>query len=203
VGSIRRALIAVFGGQASDDLHHLARLLSGADLLREGQSDPVALLSRIPNSDRRVRRYTDPATTWATVTPVILPGYDDPRKLRKRLFVRSESKGQPLDERAQKELLAKLDRRIDFLLRKAIRQTGHSEELAQHAKIDWRSVSFWPGAELATRYLFPDKLRRFRRLHVQITWRDTTGRPIPISGPICLGGGRFHGLGLFAAKHQE
>jgi CRISPR-associated protein Csb2 len=199
VGSIRRALIVVFGGQADEDLQRLARLLSGAELIREGQSDPVALLSRIPNTDRTIRRYTDPASTWATVTPVILPGYDHPRGLRKRLFPRSESGREPLDEEAEKELRIKLDRRIDVLLRKAIRQAGYADELAQHAEIAWRAVGFWPGTELATRYLFPNKLRRFRRVHVRITWRDPAEKPIEVPGPICLGGGRFQGLGLFAA----
>jgi CRISPR-associated protein Csb2 len=145
-----------------------------------------------------VHRYTERATTWATVTPVILPGYDDPRKLRKRLFPTSEPEGQPLDQFGKKELLARLDRRIDLLLRKAVRQAGYSEELAQNAEIEWRGVGFLPGTELATRYAFPEKLRRFRRLHVRIAWRDAGGNPIALPGPICLGGGRFYGLGLFA-----
>jgi CRISPR-associated protein Csb2 len=199
VGSIRRALIVVLGGKANDDLQRLARLLSGTDLFREGQSDPVALLSRIPNSDKMVCRYVEPATTWATVTPAILPGYDDPRKLRKRLFGSPGTEAKSQGERTQKELLAKLDRRIDFLLRKAIRQAGYTEELAQHAEIDWRQVGYWPGTELATRYHYPEKLRRFRRLHVRITWRDSAGAAIRIPGPLCLGGGRFQGLGLFAS----
>ena len=45
------------------------------------------------------------------MTPVILPGYDDPRKLRRRLFA---SKGQGLghpDELGQKQMLEKLDSR--------------------------------------------------------------------------------------------
>ncbi|MGO9615373.1 MAG: hypothetical protein ACLP6W_03100 [Bryobacteraceae bacterium] len=29
--------------------------------------------------------------------------------------------------------------------------------------------------------------------------RDANGNPIQIPGPICLGGGRFYGVGLFAA----
>jgi CRISPR-associated protein Csb2 len=138
------------------------------------------------------------ATTWATVTPVILPGYDDRRGYRKRLFPKSGSDGPPLAAQEQKELLDKLDGRIDYLLRKAIRQAGYSDALAEHAEIEWRNVGFWPGTEFASRYDFPSKLRRFRRLHVRITWRDSAGSPIRVPGPICLGGGRFVGLGLFA-----
>ena len=203
VAMIRRALIVVMGGQARGDLLQLARLLSGAELFRIGQTKSVALLSRIPSSDSTVKRYTASASTWATVTPVILPGYDDPRKLRVRLYTKPGEGRQPLDENEQKELLTRLDRRIENLLRKAIRQAGYSDELAQHAVLAWRPGGFWPGTELATNYDFPDKLRRFRRLHVQITWRDAAGKVIEIPGPICIGGGRFHGIGLFAPMNAS
>ena len=198
VGSVRRALVTVFGGNAKEELQRLARLLSGAELIAEGETAPVAWLSRVPDSDKVLRRYINSSPTWATVTPVILPGYDDPRKLRRRLFASKESPPADPDKIGQKELLEKLDRRIDFLLRKAIRQAGYSDELARCAEIEWRGVGFWPGTDLAVRYNYPEKLRRFRRVHVRLTWRDSTGRPLPIPGPICLGGGRFNGLGLFA-----
>ncbi len=200
VTSIRRTMIVVFGGKADDDLQRVARLLSGSDLIREEDGERVAMLSRIPESDAVVRLYRQPAATWATVTPVILPGYDDPRKLRRKLFPDRESPGKAGNPQEQKSLLTTLERRIEFLLRKAIEQAGISKELARHAAIEWQTVGFWPGTELATRYSFPNKSRRHRRLHVRITWRDASGRPIAMPGPICLGGGRFHGLGLFAAK---
>lgn len=41
--------------------------------------------------------------------------------------------------------------------------------------------------------------RRFPRLHVRIEWRDQAGRPVDVAGPCVIGGGRFYGLGLFAA----
>jgi len=197
VGSIRRGLVVVHGGSGEDELQQLARLLSGTDLIPEGTDRPVALLSRIPKSDKVVACYIGPASTWATVTPVILPGHDDPRKLRRRLK-RSEG-GPPIDADQQREVLDKLDQRIDGLLRKAIRQAGYSDELARFAEIDWRGVSFWPGVGLATCYDPPNKLRRFRRLHVRITWHNAGGQSISVPGPICLGGGRFIGLGVLAA----
>ncbi|MGO9466997.1 MAG: type I-U CRISPR-associated protein Csb2 [Isosphaeraceae bacterium] len=199
VGSIRRALVVTSIGEAGDDLQRIARLLSGADLVAEGQAEPVALLSRIPASDSVVDRYVTAAATWATVTPVVLPGYDDPRKLRRRLFRGPEPAVPTASEPAQKELLAKLDRRIDDLLRKAIRQAGYAAELARDAQLDWRSTGFLPGTDLSSRYAYPEKLRRYRRLHVRITWRDASGQPLQVRGPVCLGGGRFHGLGLFAS----
>lgn len=198
VTGIRRALITVLNGDDRGDLRRLTRLLSGSDLVAEESGNAVALLSQIHDPDPTVRRYTEAKSTWATVTPVILPGYDDPRKLRKRLFARSGAGAADLDAADRREWLGKLDRRIDHLLRKAIRQAGHSDELARCAEIEWRPVGFWPGTEPATHYAFPSKLRRFRRLHVRISWRDSDGAPIPVPGPICLGGGRYCGLGLFA-----
>jgi CRISPR-associated protein Csb2 len=199
VTGIRRALITVLNGNDDGDLRRLARLLSGSDLIAEESGNAVALLSQIHYHDSTVKRYTELATTWATVTPVILPGYDDPRKLRQRLFAKSEADAPSRDAAERRESLAKLDRRIDHLLRKAIRQAGYSDELARCAEIEWRSIGFWPGTEPATCYAFPNTLRRFRRLHVRITWRDAGGCPIQVPGPICLGGGRYCGLGLLAA----
>jgi CRISPR-associated protein Csb2 len=198
VGSIRRALIAVFGGQANQDLQQVARLLSGTPLIDEHTGSPVAILSKVPNTDEMVGRYTSESPTWATVTPLILPGHDDRGKLRRRLFPVPGGEGSAVDSREQKALLGKLDHRIDHLIRKAIRQGGFSDELAQYAEIDWRKSGFWPGTQLATEYQFPNNLRRFRRLHVRISWRDRFGNEIKVPGPICLGGGRFNGLGLFA-----
>jgi len=201
LGSIRRVLIAASGSRDGDDITQLARILSGVDLTREGTGEAAAMLSRLPQSDRMVRRYTEPATTWATVTPVILPGHDDPRKIRRRVFPKSaEGDVSRLGSDEQRRLLERLDRRIDDLLRKAVRQAGYSDELARLAEIEWRSVGFWPGTEPAMRYEPPDKLRRFRRLHVRITWRDVRGVSLALPGPICLGGGRFIGFGLFAAS---
>jgi CRISPR-associated protein Csb2 len=154
----------------------------------------VATLSRIPDNERTVQRYTRPGSAWATVTPMVLPGYDDPRHYRRRL-----KKGD-VNADEQKRLLARLDDRIDELIRKAIVQGGFSEVLAKNALIDWRGTGFWPGTDLANRYVVPKKLKRFPRYHVRIQWRDPSGTALTIGGPICLGAGRFFGLGLFAVE---
>jgi CRISPR-associated protein Csb2 len=125
-------------------------------------------------------------------TPVVLPGYDDPAHYRRRL-----KRGVVPEE--QKRLLDKLCSHTDALLRKAIRQAGFSQELANHAEIEWRKVGFWAGADLADRYGVPQHLKRFPRLHIKIRWRDARNKAVSIPGPICIGGGRFYGLGLLAA----
>ncbi len=198
VGAIRRVLVTVFNGTAEVDLRGLARSLSGVDLVAE--TGPGALLARIADSDKSLRRYREPATTWATVTPIVLPGHDDPRKIRYRLPRGLDGNPPDVNAEEQGRMLAKLDARIDQLLRKAIRQAGYSDELALHARIEWRSTGFWPGTGHVQSYAVPDQLRRFRRLHARITWHDQHGGLVHVPGPICLGGGRFRGIGLLASQ---
>ncbi len=189
-GPVRRLLLMSLGGIGGPDHAWVRRALSGQDLVSRA-GDVVAFLSVLPKTDRVVGRYVESAESWATVTPVVLPGYDDPAHYRRRLtnVVSSDD---------QKHLLGRLSARVERLLRKAISQAGFSRELADHAVLEWRQVGFWPGTDLASRYRVPDHLQRFSRWHVQLSWRDSANRPIPISGPICIGGGRFYGLGLFA-----
>jgi CRISPR-associated protein Csb2 len=169
------------------------RAMSGQVLIDEDMHKQAAELSTIPANDEIVRIYVQPSSTWATVTPVILPGYDDPAHYRRRL-----KHGVEADE--QKNLLDKLHSRIEALLRKAITQAGLSQELADHANLEWRKVGFWAGAEMADRYGVPQHLKSFPRFHVRIQWRDAQNKPVSIPGPICLGGGRFYGVGLFATS---
>jgi CRISPR-associated protein Csb2 len=148
---------------------------------------------RTPDGDKVLPIYTRSASSWATVTPVVLPGFDDPAHYRRRL-----KRG--LNAEEQRQLLGRLDSRIEALLRKAISQAGFPQLLADYAELDWRKVGFWPGVDHADRYGVPDHLRRFPRYHVRIHWRDVRGEPVAVPGPVCIGGGRFFGLGLFAAE---
>ena len=190
-GNIRRALLTTLAGSYENEIAWSRRAMSGQMLIDEDTHQPVAELSAIPVTDRIVQMYIKPSSTWATVTPVVLPGYDDPAHYRRRL-----KHGVEADE--QKNLLDKLHSRVDALLRKAVTQAGLPQELADHADFEWRKVGFWPGAELADRYGVPKYLKRFPRFHVRIQWRDSQNKPVSIPGPICLGGGRFYGLGLLA-----
>lgn len=170
VGSVRRALVTVSEDGFGAEIAWARRALSGRDLVRDGDGKLEALLSLLPGSDRMVLSYTRRSTCWSTVTPVILPGHDD-----------------------------RNPKKAEMLLRKAIRQAGFSEVLAKHASLEWRSVGFRPGVELAREYFVPEHLRSYPRQHVRIEWRDADGKSIEIPGPICVGGGRYQGLGLFAA----
>jgi CRISPR-associated protein Csb2 len=196
-GGIRRALVVVSRNEGDGELAWLRQRLSGRDLTDENSKQKQAVLSLLPNNDKMVRRYTQAASVWATVSPVVLPGYDDPKHYRRRLKSGVENAGE------QKRLLAKLEQNVDELLRKAITQAGYSPQLAQHARLEWGHTGYWPGTELASKYETPLHLRKFPRLHVRLTWRDKHGQPLTLPGPLCLGSGRYFGLGLFLAEKAK
>ncbi len=193
VGAVRRVLIAVLADGCQQEVTWAGQSLSGAELTDRNNASPQAVLSRLPNNDRQVRHYVRPASTWATVTPMVLPGYDDCRRYRRRLKDNTDADN-------QKRWLGKLEERIDALIRKAIGQAGFSDVLRQQAIIEWRATGYWPGTDLVSRYGIPSHLKKFSRYHVRIHWRDEKGQPVQVPGPICIGGGRFYGLGLFAAQ---
>jgi CRISPR-associated protein Csb2 len=195
VGAIRRILVTSHGPMNRDEFQRLAERLDGMELIDEKDGKSTALLSRLPDSDKLTKdNYLPLSPTWATVSPVILPGYDDPRKLRQRLRTNSG-----LTAEKKNALVTKLDQRIDHLLRKALRQAGYSEAIARHANIEWRGSGYWPGTDMASRYMTGDQHRRFRKLHVRIHFRNEDGHAISMPGPLCFGGGKFSGTGLFAA----
>ena len=157
--------------------------MAGAEMKNNNQVE--ALLTILPTSDWVLRQYLEPSTTWSTVTPVILPGYDDPDHLRRKLK-------DCHDAETQKRYLARLDERVESLLRKAFRQAGYSNELVEQLELEWREVGFQRGVELASRYLPPENLNHAPRTHVRVRF------PSNVQGPIAIGSGRFRGFGLFA-----
>jgi CRISPR-associated protein Csb2 len=198
VGSIRRVLVTAHGGLSPQEFRSLTLRLDGQELTDEKSQDAVALIFRHVENDGAIRPYFEESATWATVTPVILPGYDDPRKLRRRLV----DSAAPISADEKADILRKLDARIEHLLRKAIVQSGFSEALARDAELDWRSTGYWPGTAHASQYAVPEQHRRFRRLHVRIVWRTSDGELLKVPGPVCIGGGKYSGSGLFACIRE-
>jgi CRISPR-associated protein Csb2 len=201
IGAIRRVLVTVSGHCSSDEFQRIVRALEGRELIDEKLQRPIAFLRRQSDNDGVIAVYfsaKSASAVWTTVTPVVLSGHDDPRKLRRRLSDTAVTLS--ADEKA--EIVRKLDERIERLLRKALLNAGLPPLLVADAELEWRGTGFLPGVDLASRYSVPDQCRRFRRLHVRVTWREKTpdGQLIPkkISGPLCVGSGRYFGLGLFA-----
>ncbi len=192
VGAVRRVLVTVRGRVTNKDFNHLVGHLEGRELIDEKTGKVVAFLRSQPTNDRAIQNYFTRSSEWISVTPVILPGYDDPGRLRRKL-----NAGQ-LTKEEKAGIIFKLEKRIDYLLRKAMLQAGYSENLSRDAQIQFRGAGFMPGVDLAANYAVSNQHRRFRRLHVRIVWCNRNGDPIKTTGPVCLGGGRFTGLGLFA-----
>lgn len=185
VGAVRRVMVFSTDEQ-SNDTAWTARVLGGMDLIDERTGEVQAVLAATTRNDRVLKRYVSESSTWVTVTPIVLPGHDDPGGLRKKL-----SRAKAVDE--QKSLLERLTKRREALVRKALRQAGLGDELAFSAQIDTRETGFAAGVEKAYRYAVPSHLAHSPRLHVKLTW------PVKVAGPLCIGRGRFSGLGLFAA----
>jgi CRISPR-associated protein Csb2 len=168
------------------------RALGAQLLISEESGQPIATLGNASTAEWVTRQYLAPASTWSSVTPVVLPGHDDPGDLRQRLKTTR-------DAEEQARLIQKLGRRTEALVRKSIREAGYGDELAFHSEIEARSVGFLAGVEPARRYAVPQHLQRFPRFHVRITWRTPAG-PVELPGPIALGRGRFSGMGLFVGE---
>ncbi|GAB1410417.1 type I-U CRISPR-associated protein Csb2 [Desulfovibrionales bacterium] len=193
VGAIRRVLVTVSGHIGAEEFARIVRNLEGRELINEKTGQVVAFLRHQGHNEGAIRDYFQPSSVWTTVTPVILPGFDDPGKLRRRMNSGS------LTSLEKANIVLKLEARIDALMRKALRQAAYPEELVRNAEILCRGSGFMPGTDLAGNYAVPDQHRRFRRMHVYIAWRDEKGCPVELSGPICAGGGRFGGMGLFVS----
>jgi CRISPR-associated protein Csb2 len=180
VSGIRRVLVVAPPGF---DIAPLRRQLNGEELIDLDTSKPVAMLSGIAVTDKNVGEFVGPAKVWSTVTPVILPGYDDPDGLRAKLKARVTA-----DE--QKNLLARLDARIMALIWKAFHQAGWTPDALAEAEVEYRPVGWFRGLDLAKNYDLPPL--KYPRYHLRVRF------PRPVRGPLAIGAGRYRGFGLFA-----
>lgn len=194
VGAIRRVLIA---GPPGEDLARLRQLLNGRELLPAGGTDPVAMLAVGSTSDKVVAPYLRPSRVWSTVTPVALPGFDDPDGIRRRLSARDGARAMLASEKSNQ--LAVLNRRTRDLLLKAFAQAGIGDGLLSEEKLNsgeaelsWRGVAFRAGPDLARRYELG--VPAYPRYHVRVVFRHL------VRGPMAVGAGRYRGLGLFAGE---
>lgn len=185
VGAVRRVMV-FSTDPASRDVPWIQRALGGMDLIDESTGEVQAVLAVCSQSDRVLARYVSESTTWTTVTPLVLPGHDDPGGLRRKL--RHASAGEE-----QKAMLLRMHNRRDALVRKALLHAGLGEALAFTAQVETRETGFLAGADLASRYAVPAHLRGAPRFHVRLKW------PQAVAGPICIGSGRFSGMGLLAS----
>jgi CRISPR-associated protein Csb2 len=153
--------VAVVGPEGFEEQIEWVRArLSGREL--EWQGEAVAFLEPLPEGDWVLDRYVRGSDWWSTVTPVVLPGFDD----------RSPAK----QER---------------LLIKAFLQAGLEKEvLAEIRSLDWRKVGFRAGLDLAHRYLAPDKVSG-PMFHVRVQFGRRIRGPLAIGSGRFRGMGVF------------
>src|SRR5262249_55560231 len=174
-GRIRRIMLAQSVESNGELCHSLGRLFDGQQLKAEAQDDrfPAMFLERIIQRDAVIPYYTGTSLVWASVTPVLLPGYDD-RKVHRGDH--------------QKRLA-----RARQLVCKALK----------HAKInipgymELSRVPYWPGSLHARTYSPPEKLKHYPRWHIRLSFDK------PWTGPLAIGAGRHCGFGVFARTDDE
>lgn len=120
--------------------------------------------------DKVATCYTRPANTWASVTPVILPGHND-RKPAKTVK----------------------------LIEKALRQSGIDQPCSfEYRTVSWWPKSFtahkYDRDKNPTGYIRPDHLETLSLVHLKLRFDDEQ----LVHGPIAIGAGRHCGLGLMA-----
>jgi len=186
VSGIRRVLVV---GWPGFDITPFRRLLNGHYLIDEATTQPAAMLAHLATSDRSVSPFTKPSRMWITVTPVILPGYDDPDGLRRKHRARALAGQVTADQ--QRQLLQRLDRRIDELIRKSFEHAGWTADALIGATLEYQKVGWLQGVDLAGQYSLPPL--DYPKFHVRVTF------PRKVRGPIAIGAGRYRGLGVFAA----
>lgn len=177
-GLIRRLLIAEpFGGDSSCAGWTQHRLHNATLTDEDGNERGILLELWRAGSTEMVRRYVGESRTWCSVTPVILPGYDDFKSLR----------------RQDKDQLTKAER----LLFKCLTHAGIPTELV--AEVFMRKAPFWPGSQHPKHYHRPDYLADQNARpgwHVRLVFHE------PLSGPLAIGAGRHCGLGILAASDE-
>jgi CRISPR-associated protein Csb2 len=169
---VRRVMVAA---PVDDEryLNHLAMLLSGRQLepTEETRLPNPPTLVRIKgrsDSDKVSNCYTDANDTWASVTPVILPGHDDHKPDKTRRLIEKALQQSGIDQPCEFEWSAFSH------FPKSL--TAHKYDRHKRPK----------------GYIRPDHLLNLTAIHMRLKFEH------PIAGPLAIGAGRHCGLGIFA-----
>lgn len=166
---VRRLILAEpFSGDGSV-CHLLAELLDGKNLMPDRSDQPVVQLRRLPQHDRYVRRwYAGCACQWASVSPVLLPGFDHPRS----------NSGTKALERAEKLVLKAL---------------AHADITSQ-CRVEISPLSWWPNVPHARDFIPRDKLGPAPRYHIKLIFDQPFTGPLSLGRQRHTGLGVFAAL---------
>jgi CRISPR-associated protein Csb2 len=170
-GRIRRLILAQPAESDGALCRKLGQLFDGEELepLDGEERFPQLFLERIVRRDSIIPAYCGISRVWASVTPVLLPGYDK----------RKDHRGSH-----QKRLA-----RAEQLVRKALGQAG----IVHSAHIELSRVPYWTGSLHSQQYQPRERLAHYPRWHVCLTFAQ------PLTGPLAIGAGRHCGFGVFAS----
>jgi CRISPR-associated protein Csb2 len=163
LGSIRRVVVAELVDAAESRLQWVRQMLPSQILTDDKTQAPKAMLVPLSTGDWVLRQYTQPSDTWASVTPLVLPGSDEGR------FAKAEK-----------------------LFFKVLRHAGYSPD-ALATPPEFRNVCFWPGGDLALGFQRPDYLKKghWSVYHVRLRWRQPMLGPLALGAGRHCGLGVF------------
>lgn len=165
-GRVRRIILAEPFDGSGEICRQLAEILNNKCLVPEKSNQPVAQLRRLSQNDRYVRKwYAGSARQWASVSPVLLPGFDHPRS-------NNETK---VLERAER------------LVHKSL----HQANIAVPCRIEISPISWWDDVPHARGFVPRDKLGPAPRYHVKLTFDQPFTGPLSLGRQRYTGFGVF------------
>lgn len=194
---IRRVMIfAPVGDHALLDF--VARRLGGQQFEpeqgNEFESEPPLLVPLPRGGDNVTRRYTSPANTWYSFTPVILPGHDDHRPDKTRKLIEKALVQSGIDQPCEFEWNAFSRFRKSYSAHKYVRDENTD------------------GGKRSSGYIRPNYLLNQTAVHLTIRFgrredpnnADSLWIPAdpPMPGPIAIGAGRHCGFGVMATSED-
>lgn len=168
--AIRRVMVIAPHG-AQHWLDHLVNLLSGQQLEATAEtrwSGPPTLVH--VRGDNVTRNYTGVSKTWASVTPVILPGHDDHKPAKTQRLIEKALVQSGIDQKCEYEWSP------FSYFRKSLSAHKYGKD------------------KKPSGYIRPDYLMRQTAIHLKLTFPDEAVIP----GPLTIGAGRHCGFGLMA-----
>ncbi|MFA6386833.1 MAG: type I-U CRISPR-associated protein Csb2 [Candidatus Paceibacterota bacterium] len=182
IGGIKRILVTSFNPDFRPETEWVAECLKNQNLVQENGKIAAQLVSVPDSTPDFVRdRYIGTSTVWETCTAMLLSGHDDPGGCRKALK----------EGRRVTESSAKMITRINHLVRKGFLQAGFPEALLEGTIVEWQKEGLLPGVPHCRDFTVSRHHTHCPRYHVRVTF------PQPVTGPVCVGDGRFYGMGLF------
>lgn len=168
---VRRVILAEPFGADGATCHVLAELLNGHVLLPDHPRTFPLQLIRPARGDRFAQRwYVGPSKTWATVSPVLLPGFDQRRN----------------------QDHAKAMGRAEQLVIKSLAHAG----IAVPCRVELSPVSWWPNVPHARDFVPRDKLGPSPRYHVKLTFDKAFTGPLSLGRQCHTGLGVFAALDI-------